>query len=209
MQRWLVGFLGLLLLVAIFVAGWLVLGGREDGDVVVAPAREPTTAGTSDSVATPIPSSSSVVTSTISATSTSVPSRLEIAETVGDSPTTVALPPAENLELTSAFLAGDGFPLVVFVAETSDFYLLDTGDVGSCTVLANDLDGVIAAPVELSSLATRVPDPVTSELFVSDIALKSRLLGTCGTDATGNTAAEVAWQSELLERRLSELGVEW
>jgi hypothetical protein len=87
-------------------------------------------------------------------------------------------------------------------------YLLDVGDVDSCTVFATNLDGVIAAPAVLSGLAADVPDPVTSELFISDIALKAKMLASCGDDKTGTSGAEVAWQSELLERRLAELGLD-
>ena len=121
----------------------------------------------------------------------------------------VELPVAEDRAATVAFLTGDGDGLVVFAAQTSSVYGLDVGDVAVCEGFAAELDEVAAAPVVLSGLATEVPDPVTSALFVSDIALKVRLLGACGTDGASSLTAEVAWQSELLERRLRELGVEW
>ncbi|HDH27130.1 MAG TPA: hypothetical protein ENH00_13215 [Actinobacteria bacterium] len=87
-------------------------------------------------------------------------------------------------------------------------FTIDTSNVGACERLAGDLDDV-ASPVVLMGLAERVPDGVTSELFVDDLAAKLRLLGVCGTGNSGGVGATVAFQSELLERRLTELGVSW
>ena len=121
----------------------------------------------------------------------------------------VEVPPPVDEDATVAFLGSDGDLLVVFVAETADLFLVDVTEIGACETVAAGLDNAVAAPVVLSELASNVPDPVTSDLFLSDIALKTKLLGACGTDDASGLVAEVAWQSELLERRLVELGVEW
>ena len=210
-QRWVIVLAGVLVVGVVGVGAWMTVGGRDgrgDGTNAAVETLTTSSVATSGSVVSTVPFEPSTSTE-VDVTSTTLISRLEVAETVGESPEDVELPVAEDRAATVAFLTGDGDGLVVFAAQTSSVYGLDVGDVAVCEGFAAELDEVAAAPVVLSGLATEVPDPVTSALFVSDIALKVRLLGACGTDGASSLTAEVAWQSELLERRLRELGVEW
>ena len=120
-------------------------------------------------------------------------------------PTTVTLPPATDAAGAVAFLRADGAPFVQLVDVTG---ALSDGKetAASCQQLATERLPAVADPPALLSIATRIPDPVTSELAVAHFGVVVTGLQACaqGRDLDRE---RLAFTRALLVRRFQEIGL--
>ncbi|MFT3852180.1 MAG: hypothetical protein QM733_05505 [Ilumatobacteraceae bacterium] len=132
------------------------------------------------------------------------PRVVELAVASGNgNPADAAIPPPATADATR-WLRGEGHAAAAIVPASEPLW---QEGASSCPAVAAALDG-IGSPGVVVAAAADVPDAATGEVLVSLHGMIGSLLGTCADPAAYEQALPAfAWQWQLANRRLQELGV--